>query len=544
MFGWQGKLLRIDLETKKISIEDLKTEDLLDFLGGRGLGVKFFVNEVNADIDPFAPENKIVIAVGPLTGTGASSASLCSIVTKSPLTNTIISAQVKLYFGAELKAAGYDVVIIEGKALSPTLISIKDDDVSLLPADFLFDRPTDEALSLFQISFNDPWVARETRFLHIGPAGQKHLPLANLITDGLPVANSVGIGAVFGSKNLIGIAVRGTKDILLYDGEVFFRTVFKDLENLSENLKSFSDLSTYLVFEDFIEHNILACCYFIQPFASEVTLSQIKEIWKRHRGCFSCPIACLKTTQRGDFLPEIDAFMSLGPLCGIYDVKSISKIYALCIKLGLDPVETGLTISCAMAMKEKGLFDDESVPFFGDKKTILELIPKIAKKESPLANGAFKLCQELNNPDLFLGVKGRSIVFDVRNHHYLGLVYATSNCGATHLNGFVFTKENYDEIPQKVKLMQDKIAVLESLGICPYILKGISLENLLTIFQATTGITLTKEEFLKKGEEIYQIEHNFNEKAGIKRDADMLPVKFSFPEFEKILESYYKLRGW
>jgi len=543
MFGWQGKLLRIDLSNKQSHVEEIG-EGLSDTLGGRGLALKIYTQEIDAKINPLSPENKIVLATGPLTGTGASSASVCAVVTKSAFNETVISAQIKLHFGAELKAAGYDALVIEGKADQPVLIAIKDEEVLFLPADFLLDKPTDEAESLFRLSFNDPWVARETRILHIGMAGQKQSPLASLITDGLSVTNSVGIGAVFGSKNVIGIAVRGTKDILVQEKDIFLKSITQNISKMSQKLDKFFKFSSYTPFEYYYQHNVLACNYFIEPFANQVTLDQIIASWERQRGCFSCPIACLRM-KNGRFLPEIDAFMAIGPLCGIFDVSVISEIYLICTKLGLDAVETGFLLSCAMALKEKGLLKEDEIPNFGDKENILKLLPLIAEKKIKiLEKGAFKLCESLNKPDFFLGIKGRGMVFDVRNNHFLSLFYATSTQGAVYFNGFSLLREIHEDIPQEVKSIQDKIAISESLGVCPYLFVTLPLDEVLSLFKTVTGICLNEEELLKKAEAVYQVERNFNEKVGFKKEDDMLPKRFLFPEFESMLNTYHQLRGW
>jgi len=391
MFGWQGKALRVDLGKGEVISEEIKSETYLNFLGGRGLSANIISSEVAPDVDPLAPENKIVIATGPLTGTGASSASVCAIGTKSALTNTLTTAQVKLYFGAELKAAGYDAIVIEGKAQGPVVLFIKDDEVSLLPAEHLIEQNTNAVETLIKLSINDPWVARETRILSIGPAGEKRLPIAALVIDGFLVANSVGIGAVFGSKNLKAIAVRGTKDVFLHDGKAFVEGVLNSVRDFSQNdrLKSLSNYSTYLPFETLLKAKGIPCCYFTKPYQVELSFSEIRSLWERERGCFSCPVACLKTTQKGGFFPEIDALIALGPLCGIYNIPAIFDAYGLCIKAGLDPVETGATLACLMKLREEGLVEKEDLnvkPKFGDEEALLALLALIGQgeKESKL----------------------------------------------------------------------------------------------------------------------------------------------------------------
>ena len=550
MFGYQGKFLRVDLSKAETNLEEADTELYLNFLGGRGLGVKIFSAEVSPEITPLSPENKIVMATGPLTGTGASCGSICNIVTKSSLTKTIISAQAKLYFGAELKASGYDGIIIEGKAQEPSYLFIKDQKAQLLPAKYLSEMNTDQTEALIRSTINDPWEAREIRIISIGPAGEKSLPLAALVTDGMLVPNSVGVGAVFGSKNLKAIVVRGTKDILIHDPKLFLKAVVNSINEFyqSSSLKAFSELSSYVILEEFLNNGILSGFYFRKP-AHPISLAHIKSYWQRNRGCFACPVSCLKAKENGEFLPDIDALWALGPLSGIYDLKTIITAYDICIKMGLDPVETGLTLACLMSLKERGLLEKEELKIklqFGNKEAFLDILTSIVKEKEPiLGKGAFGVCQYLDKPDLFIGVKGRSAAFDAQSYWPLGLQYATSTCGATHLTGFIFSKgitKNTEDIVSQVKLVQDKTAVLESLGVCPYALGSFSLESLLSMLQGATGLTLTVEDLLKIGETICQLEHEFNQKVGI--EEDNLPKRWLFPNFSNLLKDYHQLRGW
>jgi aldehyde:ferredoxin oxidoreductase len=552
MFGYQGKILRIDLSSDKISIETVDRELYKNFLGGRGLGVKIFLDEVDPKVDPLDPKNKIVITTGPLTGTGATSSSICAIVTKSPLTNTIISAQAKLYFGAELKAAGYDGLIIEGKAKEKTLLFLQDDRLELLEATHLNQTDTNEAEALIKLSLNDPWIAREIRVLSIGEAGEELIPFSSLVTDGLFVQNSVGLGAVFGAKNLKAIAIRGTKDILIHDGKSFLGTVTNSINNYYQNetLKSFSELGTYLIFNEFLNKNILSSFYFSKPF-THICLDEINPYWQRQRGCFCCPIACLRAKENGEFLPELDAFIALGPLCGIDEIKAILDAHKVCLKKGLDPVETGASIALLMSLKERGALENVKQKIkldFGDKAALVSLLTSIGNGENTLfKKGAYNLAKELDRLDLFMGIKGRSAPFNVKNFFPLALHYATSPCGPTHLTGFIFGEEGLkerDDLAFYIKSVQDKIAVLESMGICPYVLGGFPLETFLPMLQAAIGVTMSTEDLLKIGEMVFQLEHEFNKKVGFSLEEDNLPKAWLFSDFKEALSQYYRLRGW
>ncbi len=554
MNGWQGKTLRVDLTSGLIKKENISLEVYQQYLGGRGLATKVFTDEVNPSTDPLSEKNKIILATGPLTGTGASSGSICSIVTKSPLTNTITCGQIKLYFGAEFKAAGYDVLIIEGNANSPVFLSIQDENVEILPADYLWGETTSKVEDVVRLAIPDPWKARETRVLSIGPAGERAEPIATIISDGLPVRNGAGVGAVFGIKKLKAIVVRGTKDITLAHGKGFIEAVSTSIELLkeAERLKEFSDFGTHLLLRPLAKIGALGYKNFSKRAPEAVySLSAefLSKLWQRNRGCFACPIACLKQTELG-FFPEVEEFISLGPLCGIINPSVTLNAYKLCIEYGLDANEMGAGVACLMELKK-----DLS---FGETEGSLEAIRASGEGNGAggfLSKGAFYLSRHFEREDLFMGVKKRSMPpFDPRIIQGIGLQYATSNCGATHLTGFTLMEElkNSDSIKDKailVKRYQDQTAVLESMGTCPYVLFGFNLSTFIDMLNQATGLDFKEEETIKIGEHIYNLEHSFNKNAGIVNEdrlpSRMLsqPINGMVSHLDEMLEEYYALRG-
>ncbi len=551
MFGWAGKILRVDLGKERIFEEELKPEANLDVLGGRGLAVKLFTTEVKPEVDPLSSENKIILMTGPLTGTGVNSASLCAVVTKSALTQTLVGAEVKLYFGAELKAAGYDGIIIEGKAKEPVILEIQDERVNILPADYLVGQDTKTTITLFKSTFNDPWVAREVRVLCIGPAGEKQLPVAALVADGLLVSESVGIGAVFGSKNLKAIAVRGTKDVLVNNGQRLIGAISTAVKECINNkaLNTFSLFGSYHTYEEFLNKSILPSFYFTRPYVLSVPLSQIQTTWKRKRACFSCPVACLKADQNGTFLPELEAFIALGPLCGIDELPLICKAYQACLNNGLDPVETGTFIASLMKISEKKLLEEKELPIkvqFGDKEAYRNLISLLNQPEGlfSLAKDTASLWEKVGETEEFVGIKRRSISLDISHSSFLALYAVTSNWPTLHPHVYGFINIPKKDIPKKAKIVQDISAVLECLGVCPYLYIGLPLKAFLPMVTAVTGLEWKEENLLKVGEHIIDLEYEFNQKAGIGLEANRLPKKHQAIGFENMLKSYYQLRGW
>ncbi|MGD8513705.1 MAG: aldehyde ferredoxin oxidoreductase N-terminal domain-containing protein, partial [Deltaproteobacteria bacterium] len=225
MDGWNGRCLRVNLSEGKHTIEEIDQGLLDKFLGGRGLGVKVYSDEVDPKTDSLGPENKLIFVSGPLVGTGAVTGASCNVVTKSALSGTIACAKMRGHFGAELKFAGFDMIIVEGKAESPVVLSIVDDKISIQPGLEFWGRTTSETEALFKKNLTDKWAARETYLVSIGPAGENLVPLSNIINDGFLSVGGAGIGAVMGSKNLKAIAVKGNHSVSISDSERFVRVV-------------------------------------------------------------------------------------------------------------------------------------------------------------------------------------------------------------------------------------------------------------------------------------------------------------------------------
>ena len=223
---WKGQFARIDLTHKSFKIDTLPESLLKVYLGGRGLGVKLYFDEVNPEIDPLDENNKIVIAAGALCGTGASGASMASVVTKSPLTNTICCGRIRGYFGTELKFAGFDAVIIEGKAEHPVIIFISHQRISIKPALEYGQQVTSKTEKMIKEELNDRWKALESFILSVGPAGENKANLATLVSDGLLLDGGAGIGAIFGAKNLKAIVISGSQDVTVNQGEKCLQSIF------------------------------------------------------------------------------------------------------------------------------------------------------------------------------------------------------------------------------------------------------------------------------------------------------------------------------
>ncbi len=588
MNGWTGKCLRVNLTKNDFQIEDVSQELMEKFLGGRGLGAKVFFDEIDPLVDPLSPENKVVFISGPLVGTGAVTGASCNVVTKSSLSNTIACAKLRGHFGAELKYSGFDMIIVEGKAESPVILSILDDKINIRPALEYWGRTTHETEELFKKSLKDKWDARETYLLSIGPAGEKLVPLANIINDGFLSVGGAGIGAVMGSKNLKAIAVKGSQSVTVADGNRFGQVVTTLINKLnSAPLTSHSMTAWGSAF--FVD-----LCYQkgILPFknfqSSSVGDSRIVAIETlsntfamRSRGCFACPIACIKKTdvnnplfQGKGMAPTYLAVGSLGHNCGITDLTTIGMANMICAEMGLDPMAAGGTIAVAMELEEKGILTKDTLKFdlrFGNGEDLLKVLTLMSTEKEhakTIGQGAKALAEEYGNPQLFMGVKGISMApFDPRAIQGMGLHFATSNYGPHHLYAYTFIDEvlnvngpmdpwAVEGKPELTKRYQDITAVMDSLGLCNWPLMGLKFNNFIPMINSCLDTGFRVDDLFMIGERVWNIERLFNIRAGFDSSYDTLPERFvkepiptgpaagQVNKLDEMIGEYYNLRGW
>jgi len=588
MYGWTGRCLRVNLSEEKHSVEEMDLELLARFVGGRGLGVKVYSDEVDAKTDPLAPENKLIFVSGPLVGTGAVTGASCNVVTKSALSGTIACAKMRGHFGAELKFAGFDMIIVEGKAESPVILSILDDKISLQPGLECWGRTTSETEEVFKKNLTDNWAARETYLVSIGPAGEKLLPLANIINDGFLSVGGGGIGAVMGSKNLKAIAVRGSHSLSVADSDRFVRVVTTLINKLNSAPLTSHSMSAWgsAFFVDLCyQKGILPQKNFLGPAFTELkdigTEALSNAFALRSSGCFACPIACLKKTDVNNPLfrgrgmaPTYWAIGALGLNCGIKDLSIIGMANIICAEMGLDPIAAAGTIATGMELVEKGIASKDNLKLelrFGQGEDLLQALRLMATKKGHaerIGKGAQALAEEHGQPGLFMGVKGMPIApFDPRCIQGMGLHFATSNYGPHHLYAYTFIEEVlsvHQEIdpwvtdgkPELVKQYQDMAAVMDSLGLCNWPLLGLKFNNFVPMINGCLGTEYRADDLLRIGERIWNQERLFNMRAGFDHTHDTLPERFfeepiqdgpaqgQLSKVDEMLPRYYELRGW
>jgi aldehyde:ferredoxin oxidoreductase len=579
MYGWTGKLLRVNLTEGTITTEALRKPWAEEYIGARGLGSKYLYEEVDPAVDPLSPENKIIFATGPLTGTLATSGGRYNVVTKGPLTGTIAASNSGGYWGPELKYAGYDMIIIEGKAAEPAYLWIFNDRVELRCAAKLWGKSTHEATDII-VSETDP----EAKVACIGPAGEKLVKFACVINDKHRAAGRTGVGAVMGSKNLKAIAVRGTKGIRVADPKRFMEAVIDARKKLEASPVNSQGLPAYgtnvlvniinavggfptrnfqeSVFEgaEKISGETFAATYLLRP-----------------KACASCTSRCGRVSAVGEVTgegPEYEAVWAYGAQCGIDDLASITKANFLCNELGLDPITMGSTIGCAMELYERGILKKERVGmdlYFGNAEAILELTRKTALREGfgdELAEGSYRLASKYGHPELSMTAKKQEMpAYDPRALQGMGLEYATSNRGGCHVRGYLTSPEvlgipekldpaSVEDKPQWTKTFQDLTAAIDSSGLCLFITFGLGAPEVASQLSAATGINYTTEKIMECGERVWNLERLFNLKAGLSAEDDTLPprllhepipagpMKGSVCRLGEMLPKYYELRGW
>lgn len=584
MFGWTGKLLRINLTDKTIKKEDLNLENARKYIGARGLGTKIFMNEVDPKVEPFSPENKLIFMTGPLTGTLASSAGRYEVVAKAPLTGTIGASNSGGHFGPELKYAGYDGIIFEGKSEKPVYLYINDDDVELRDASNVWGKDVFETTDIL---VNE--TEEDVRVACIGPGGEKLVLFATVMNDKNRAAGRSGLGAVMGSKNLKAVVVRGTKSVEVAKPKEFLDACKDARKKLKEHPVTGEGLALYgtqILVNILNQTGALPTRNWrdggIFEHAEDTSGEALTEKYLvRNKGCFGCNIGCGRLTKipDGKFKsfgegPEYEAGWSYGADCGVKNLAAICKANFICNELGIDPITMGSTIACAMEMYDKGILTREELGRdlpFGDEDAIVDFTRMTGLREGfgdKMALGSYRMAEMYGHPELSMSVKKQEMpAYDSRGVQGMGLEYATSNRGGCHVRGYLTSPEVLG-IPAKLdplvttdkaawlKTFQDLTAVVDSAGICLFTTFAIGLPEISQMLRTALGWECTDEEILQMGERIWNLEKLFNIEAGFTKEDDTLPerllkeplpsgpAKGKVNELDVMLKEYYEVRGW
>ena len=598
--AWTRKILRVNLTDRTTKSEPLNMEWANDYLGQRGLATKYLVSEIDPKVDPLSPENKIIWATGPLTGTMASTGGRYSVVTKGPLTGAIACSNSGGYFGAELKFAGWDMVIIEGRSSSPVYLSIENDKVEIRDASHLWGKTVWETEETLKSEHQDPQV----RVSCIGRTGEAGVLYAAIVNDLHRAAGRSGVGAVAGSKNLKALVVRGTLGVgNLANPKEFMKVTFEKKKILKENAVTGQGLPTYgtqvlmnvineigaMPTRNHKDVQFEGARKISAEAMHEPRESDGKAQLVNNQGCFGCTIACGRISKidqthytvvnspkywgaSGGL--EYEAAWSLGCANGVDDIEALQYANMLCNEDGFDPISFGATIGAVMELYEMGVLTKEEIGIeapFGSARALTFLAEQTARGEGfgkIVGLGSKRLCEKYGHPELSMSVKGQEFpAYDARGVQGMGLTYATSNRGACHLRSYTISSEvlgipvktdphTTEGKPALVKAFQDATAVVDSSGLCVFTTFAWALSDIQPQLQAACEGDWSMEKLDLMGERIWNMERQFNNAAGFTRKDDDLPPRLKTEAakvgpakglvsgIDKMIPEYYALRGW
>ncbi len=554
MHGWTGKTVTIDLSGGKISETKTDSSIVRSFIGGRGLGVKLYYDAIDPNIDPLSPENILIFATGPLTGTLAPLSGRHAMVSKSPLTGTILDSSSGGFFGKELKFAGIDALIIKGAAEEPVYVSIDNEDIDILNAKELWEKNVRACTDM---------LSARGRVACIGRAGERLVPIANVMNDYFHACGRGGLGAVMGSKKLKAIVVKGNRKPEIADDGAFGKARADAGKLLKEGPGASKGLSTYGTSAAVNLMNymkILPARNFRKnefSGADKISGEFIKEHYDiKSNACYNCTVACKHVIKSGALeghrIPEYETLWAYGPDNNNADMDAIIMANRLCNDYGIDTISSGSTIAAYAEIMGD------------DIKELSGLVEKIGEKEGlgeQLGKGS-KALAESHNKDVAMHVKGLELPgYDPRGVFGMALAYATSNRGGCHLRAYMIAPEilgkpikvepkTFSGKAELVSLFQNATASLDSLVLCLFSSFALSEVEYANMLSAATGVDYSTEEFRKCGERIWNLERLFNIRAGFTRKDDCLPERFfesgglDRAEFKKTLDEYYNLRGW
>lgn len=590
LFGYAGKLLEIDLGKKTKKTIPVSEADIQSYLGGYGLGAKILWESVPAGADALSEKNVLLFVTGPLTGTPSPSMRM-GIVTKSPQTGGFCCSYVGGHMGPEIKFAGYDGILIRGRADKPTYVVVTNGDVSFQDASSLWGKGIYEAEQEIRNRHgNDYKVAS------IGPAGENSVSYAVISTDFFRHAGRGGVGAVMGDKKLKALAVRGNQDVRVHDLKSLYALSSKMWHTMatSDGFEWCRGLGTLGNIPVSSQRDSLPTSNFRSFFFENAENiggeAAERSYWVKKMACFGCPLQCgsLAVLRSGMYKgtvvkgPEYETSAMLGSNCGLGDLEELIQLNKVCDDLGVDTISMGNVIGFVLECYQKGILKSEDLDGllldWGDAKGMTKVIEMAVYKRGigkMLAQGVRKLADHL-------GGESRRIAMHVKEMEIPGwaitpgmaLSYATGNRGADHNDGYVirfettgapdsdgvtYERDSYNKA-NLVKMVQDETAAYNCLIVCNFAWGGeLQAPPFLELLKAATGLGIDEKSFLKIGERSWNLARLFNVREGLTSETDTVPDRF-FEElsalkegnkkvldrkkFQRMLSEYYRLRGW
>jgi aldehyde:ferredoxin oxidoreductase len=578
--GYAGKYLRIDVSQGKGMVEKLDEGIARKYWGGRGWGAYLLLKELESGIDPFSPENKIFFLTGPLQGTLTPFSPRFVVVTKSPLTGTFTRSVSGGQWAPELKFAGYDGVILEGRSSTPVYVLIDDEKVEIRDGTYFWGMTTGETENAIKEELRDKTI----QIVSIGQAGEKRVRFANIIHESRAAARG-GTGAVMGSKNVKAIAVRGTGDVGVADLGRFKKLLTEAYRSIKADPASPARIKYGTTGTVAVAHElgVMPVRNFsrgvFEGIDGLIAETMRERIVVHDESCFACSLPCgkLSLIREGQYAgtvlqgPQYETIGLLGTNCGLSSIEAVARANYLCNENGMDTISTGNVIAYAIEAYQRGLLkrsDADGVEMkFGDPEVVLSLIDRIAKREGlghKLAEGVKALSQELGtNAERFsMHSKGQEFAsFEPRSVVGMGLLYATASTGANHSFGPTFREEIKNPLTGKGKAKmvvenQNSYCLMDSLVYCSFSRYGLNHLSRMQFFSAVTGWSYTSEELERQTHRIYTLERLFNLREGLGKKDDTLPFRSLsepmpdgpskgnvVPLAEMLLE-YYALRKW
>ena len=608
MYGWAGTILRVDLGSGTIERHLMDKHLCKNFVGGRGISAKLLFDEVGPEIEPLSPYNKLIFSCGPLSGTSAPSPARFHVTSKSPLIGIMGNSNAGGYFGPAMKRAGFDHLVIQGKAKEPVYLWINDDKIEIKSARHLWGKNIREAEAQIKEELGD----RRIRVAAIGQAGENLVSIANIIHEERS-ASRTGMGAVMGSKNLKAVAIRGTKDVQLFDPDGFNQLAkeFQQRIAKSDKYEHFrknggstgtyaTDKAGFLAIRNFQQTGGFEGIENFNP------KNVAPKFYISNKPCFKCPIGCGKKFEvkegpyAGEWGNKIEegAFTPLGPVCGNNNIASVFKMNNMGNQLGLDLIEFASGMAVLMEWYEKGIVTEKDLDgiqlTWGNHEAMAKMMEKVAFRQGVgdvLAEGIVKASREFGKEAEAYVSHSKGMVMggvDSRIMKGTSLGFATSTRGACHLTALVpvefpafpvMTKEEAEAKFGTAEVMdpssykkaspliyyQHKSLMCDLFQVCKFLLglgtgtKDFSFDNLYTLFYLATGVKVNEDEMLTVAERVHNVERAYSCREGLDRKDDRLigkwadePVpngpykgeKIDSEKWEVMLDEYYRLRGW
>jgi len=602
MYGFHGKILHVDLRSQSFVVEEPEEGFYRKYMGGSAMALYYLLRHTPARVDPFSPENTLVLALSVITGAPISGQSRLTVTAKSPLTNGVGDSQSGGFFPAEMKFSGFDAIVIHGRAEKPVYLWINNGVAKLLPADHLWGKTTLEVETVIRQELGDDKI----EVLQCGMAGERLVRFAALMNMCNRANGRTGMGAVMGSKNLKAIAVRGQLKPALADRDTLISLAkwgahhFKTSDVYSLGIYGTSDL---------IEpHNIIGGLTtrnwqsgYLEGAISLDGKTMARTILKERHTCYACTVRCKRVVEVIEDPykvkphyggPEYETLATLGSYCGITDLKAVAYANQLCCMYGLDTISCGATIAWAMDCFEHGILNTRDTGGielrFGNADAMIKMVELIARREgfgNLLAEGSARAAKQIGrgSENLVVAVKNQELPAHMPQlKRSLALIYAVNPFGADHQSSghdpiYTAYAEKLAKIgltdPQPDKVLNEEkvrfalitqyvYSCLDTLNVCQFVFgpawQLYDLEQLATVVKAITGWDFEINDLLRVGELRLNMLRAFNAREGFSRNDDNLPLKLTQPlvggkseglfvteeEVERAKDWYYTLAGW